>query len=192
MAYELTIDETRSLVERTDRFVADPLLGSANNLNSDYAKSGYDRGHMAPAADMAFDKRAMQESFYFSNMSPQHPSLNRGAWKELEDCVRDWAIRDSAVYVVSGNVVAKHPKTIGKKGVAVPSYIYKAVLSPYIASPQAIAFLFKNEAASGEPYEYAISVDSLERFVGIDLFPVLPDADESAIESRYSVGAWSW
>ena len=90
VAYELIRDELRGTVSRTDKFVVDPYVNGVSATNADYRRSGFDRGHMAPAADMTWSETAMKESFYFSNMCPQNPGLNRGAWKDLEESIRKW------------------------------------------------------------------------------------------------------
>lgn len=90
VAYELTRQETQGNAQRTDRFIADPQVKGVIATNADYTRSGYDKGHMAPAADMKWSVTAMKESFYFSNMCPQHPELNRRKWKDLEEKIRDW------------------------------------------------------------------------------------------------------
>ena len=74
----------------------------------------------------------MKESFYFSNMCPQHPQLNRRGWKNLEEKIRDWAIADSAVIVICGPIIERESKTIGKNKVAVPQQFFKVVLSPFV------------------------------------------------------------
>ena len=82
VAYELTSAETNSLYNRTNQFLVDPKISTGSANNSDYAGSGYDRGHLAPAGDMGWSAQSMIESFYYSNMSPQVPSFNRGIWKK--------------------------------------------------------------------------------------------------------------
>lgn len=81
VSYELTRQETKGKEKRSNRFIADPLAIGTIATNADYTRSGYDKGHMAPAADMKWSPKAMKESFYFSNMCPQHPQLNRRGWK---------------------------------------------------------------------------------------------------------------
>ena len=100
VSYELTREETKGKEKRNNRFIADPLVKGIIATNADYARSGYDKGHMAPAADMKWSPQAMKESFYFSNMCPQHPQLNRRGWKNLEEKIRDWAIADSAIIII--------------------------------------------------------------------------------------------
>ena len=92
-------------------------------------KSGYDRGHMAPAADMKWSKQAMEESFYMSNICPQNPNLNRGDWNDLEEKSRQWAKKYGAVYIACGPIYdTKRPKRIGNNKVAVPHAFYKVIL----------------------------------------------------------------
>ena len=94
--YELTIDEVLGSIKRKDQFRADPNIKTGSASLSDYKRSGYDRGHLAPAADMKWSSKAMSESFFMSNMSPQTPSFNRGIWKKLENLVRKWAVENKS------------------------------------------------------------------------------------------------
>ena len=94
--------------KRGDKFIADPKLPAETNLQADYTGQGFDRGHNFPAADAACDQVANDESFYFSNMTAQYPSLNRGDWKSLETLVRDYATKEDSLHVWCGSVgVAK-------------------------------------------------------------------------------------
>jgi len=97
-----------SPIARQDRFVPDPLLVDETDLTKDYTGSGFDRGHMAPAADnQCSGPDAMKECFYFSNMTPQYGSLNRGDWKTLEMRTRDLALSQDSVKVWTGSVGEK-------------------------------------------------------------------------------------
>ena len=105
---DLTAHEQQEEKERRgNRFIADPLVTGPIATNADYTRSGYDKGHMAPAADMKWSPEAMKESFYFSNMCPQHPQLNRRGWKNLEEKIRNWAIADSAIIIICGPIIVK-------------------------------------------------------------------------------------
>ena len=99
-AYCLTEEELVKNAKRSDDFRADPEITTGSATPADYKKSGYDRGHLSPAADFAFDQNAMSETFYMSNMSPQKGGLNRGIWKDLEAEVRLWAKNFGRIYVV--------------------------------------------------------------------------------------------
>ena len=85
MAWTLTARQAQGTAPRYDKFQADPKVRGAKAYPSDYTRSGYDRGHMAPAGDMKWSETAMQESFYMSNVCPQNRNLNRGDWKDLEE-----------------------------------------------------------------------------------------------------------
>lgn len=192
VAYELTKEETKKQFKRGNKFMVDPLITTGSADNADYARSGYDRGHMAPAADMSWSEITMKESFYYSNMSPQVPAFNRGIWKSLEELVRTWAIENEAIYVVTGPVLTKGLPTIGHDKVAVPAYYYKVILDYTEPGIKGIGFILPNEG-SGEPLQnFAVSIDSVESVTGIDFFPLLPDEQEKHIERTLSVNDWSW
>lgn len=190
VGYELTRDETDGPVERTDWFDEDPMVKGVKVRHADYTHSGFDRGHMAPAADMKWDKQAMVESFYMSNICPQVHALNAGLWNTLENRVRTWARRDSAIVVVCGPIVPREYMTIGENRVAVPEYFYKAIVSPYSTSPQGVAFIMPNEDIDEPLYKYAVTIDSVETVTGIDFFYNLPDSLENYIEQNINLKSW--
>ncbi|MEQ8906403.1 DNA/RNA non-specific endonuclease [Ekhidna sp.] len=188
VAYELTSDELVARFERTDNFREDPEVSTGSASLSDYKGSGYDRGHLAPAADMSFSSTAMTESFYLSNMSPQVPGFNRGVWKRLEEQVRSWAESKGSIYVVTGSIISSSDLEIGVNGVEIPSQYYKVLLDE--ESQQAIGFVLKNESSSGELLSFAVTVDEVELLTSLDFFSQLDDSLEEAIESAYSSDTW--
>lgn len=190
ISYELTRQETRGNEKRSNRFINDPLVKGIIATNADYARSGYDKGHMAPAADMKWSSTAMKESFYFSNMCPQHPQLNRRGWKNLEEKIRDWAIADSAIIIICGPIIEKHPQSIGKNKIPVPKQFFKVVLSPFVKPIRSIGFLFDNEQAVEPLSSYTVTVDSIEKITGIDFFAPLPDEIENKIEAEADFRQW--
>ena len=192
VAYELTADETNAVVERKDKFVPDPLLKSGSSSNDDYKKSGYDRGHLAAAADMCYSLKTMQESFYLSNMSPQVPGFNRGIWSRLEDQVRQWAIDEKAVYIVTGGILTNGLPTIGENKVAVPQYFYKVILDYTEPDIKAIGFIIPNKSSQEPLQHYAVTIDSVEKVTNIDFFYQLPDDQEKVIESKIDINKWYW
>jgi len=108
---------------RKDRFLPDPKLKKETDIDDDYVKSGFDRGHLSPAADSKCVPGAMEESFYFSNMAPQYPGLNRGQWKNLEEWTRHLAKEHDSVLVRAGCVgVASRMKRV-----AVPTHCWKSI-----------------------------------------------------------------
>ncbi|NLA24195.1 MAG: DNA/RNA non-specific endonuclease, partial [Bacteroidales bacterium] len=191
VAYELTSDMLIKNVNRTNNFRMDPRVSTLTANNADYRKSGYDRGHLVPAGDMSFDSIAMVESFYFSNISPQVPSFNRGIWKYLEDRVRKWAQEFEQIYVIVGPILKPDLPSIGKNEVSVPEEFYKAILVYNDSICKAIAFVIPNENELGENYEkYVCTVDSLENLINLDLFHYLDDFIEDIAESEIDYEFW--
>jgi endonuclease G len=192
IAYELTKEETNSLFERTDKFLVDPMVSTGTAQNSDYLKSGYDKGHLAPAADMGWSALTMKESFYFSNMSPQLPGFNRGVWKRLEELMRSWAIDNKAIYIVTGPLLSKGLPTIGSNGVSIPNYYYKVILDYTQPEIHAIGFVLPNASSSASLNTFAVSIDEVEKQTGIDFFPALPDDQETKLEKEVCQSCWQW
>lgn len=133
-AYTLTQEKLVKNASRADNFRPDPEISTGSASLADYKGSGYDRGHLAPAADFSYSEEAMSDSFYLSNMSPQNGSFNRGIWAKLEAAVRDWAGETLITYVVTGPVLEKPASEydfIGANEVSVPEFYYKALLFVY-------------------------------------------------------------
>lgn len=195
VAYELLRSELKAQVSRRDDFRPDEDLPLSEQAGlADYRRSSFDRGHMAPAADMRWSAESMSHSFYLTNICPQTPGLNQGDWKRLEDKIRDWAREDSAIVIVCGPLVASGDTTIGPHKVKVPSAYYKVVLSPYADPPRGIGFIFENiPGRQRRPLDsYAVTIDSVENRVRIDFFPELPDEIEQYIESQYDTQYWNF
>lgn len=127
--YQLTPDLINGSQTRTDDFRADPAVLTGSATLEDYKGSGYDRGHLCPAADMTLNKTSMSETFYLSNMSPQVPEFNRGKWSTLEDQVRTWALSFDGLDVATGPIFKDNIGTIGGDKVTVPGYYYKVLYS---------------------------------------------------------------
>lgn len=192
VAYEITRGEATSTeAERKDKFMPDPKVKGHSATNADYKGSGYDKGHMAPAADMKWSQTVMDQSFYFTNICPQAPGLNRGAWKNLEEDIRLWAIRDSALVVICGPLFTQEPvRYIPQTQVAIPDAYFKVVCSPYTPEPRGIAFIFPNAKASKHPREYVTTINSVEQITGMDFLSQLPDETENQIEETSNYTLW--
>ncbi|GAB3557993.1 DNA/RNA non-specific endonuclease [Spirosoma fluminis] len=186
VAYPLLPEEINGGTDREgSKFQPDPAVRTGSALPADYTRSGYDRGHLAPAGDFKFSRRMMQETFYMSNMSPQVPAFNRGVWKELEDQVRRWALRDNGLYVVTGPVLKPGLPTIGRTNeVSVPQKFYKVILYCNRPEIRMIGFLLNNEASERSLKQFVVPVDQIEQLTGIDFFPRLPDDLERKLESK--------
>lgn len=191
VAYVLTADEVfANESSRDENFREDPSIPTGSAVLADYKGSGYDRGHLCPAADQAWSAQAMDDSFYLSNMSPQTHSFNAGIWLELENAVRTFAAQNQEICVVTGPVLTDGPyKTIGSNNVSVPNSFYKVILDYYGPEKKAIGFIL-NQTDKGKLEKYAVSVDEIERITGIDFFPSLDDSEEEILEASFDVTLW--
>src|SRR6056297_1671284 len=194
VAYELTASEINGSYDRTDNFRRDPKVETGSASLIDYKGSGYDRGHLAPAADMSYSRTAMSQSFYLSNMTPQEAGFNRGIWRQLESQVRDWARNNGSLYVATGPVLSgNYKEEIGPNDVSVPTHYYKVILDYERQSEsKAIAFMLPNEKGDQSLKEYATTIDAVERRTGIDFFHELPDHVEKKLEGSVDVDEWTF
>lgn len=193
VAYHLTREELYGSFERKDDFRSDPSIITGSATLDDYRSSGYDRGHLIPAADLSFSEEAMSGSFYMSNMSPQEGQFNRGIWSKLEATVRNFADTEGAVYVVTGPVLTDGPyKTIGKNKVSVPNQYYKVILDYEEPELKAIGFVLPNEGSSKSLEKFATTVDEVEELTGLDFFHRLDDDEEALLEGSYDSSLWDF
>lgn len=162
---------------RTDFFFADARLPAAERAAlDDYRGKGYDRGHMAPAADMA-EQRSMAQSFSLANIVPQSPKNNQFAWASIEKATRQYVNRATGnVYVITGPVFAGQRSfgpPIGRGQVWVPSHLFKLVYDA--SSNRAWAHWLENtdEARVGAPISYS----ELVRRTGVEWLPGIRPAD---------------
>jgi endonuclease G len=186
-----------STEKRKDNFRPDPSIKSGTAQLADYKGSIYDRGHLAPVSDLLWSKAAMNESSLLSNISPHLASFHQaaGIWYKLEDLVKIWAMEYDTLYVVAGPVL-KQPirESIGASKVSVAEYFYKVILNYTSDRIEGIGFIMPHETVkSGNPvWHYAVSIDSVQTFTGINFFHRLPEAQQQYIESRLCESCWIW
>ena len=217
-----TFDTTTSAdnVKRTDAWSVDPKLPAEMQVQeSDHKNDGFDKGHLCASEDRVYLKEANEQTFYYSNMSPQLNDFNGGFWGKLEARVQTWG-RSTAdgvydkVYVTKGGTLNKLLKNFKDTtvnggtpttdangftihGLACPEYYYMAVLSQKDDVFHAIAFLVPHKEgmtrnpSSDELKEYVVSVDKLEEETGIDFFCNLPDVLENEVEAAYNLNDWA-
>lgn len=142
--------------------------------NWEYRGSGYSRGHMAPAMDMRWDKTAMTQCFYMTNMCPQDTKLNNDHWRVLEEKVHRWAKRDKRIMVYTGPIMGKNPRMIGKnqQNIAVPDAFFKVLYAP--DQGRSIAFIYENKPCPGNISKYAVTVAEVERRTGLIFSSAIP------------------
>lgn len=193
VAYELTAQEVAGDLGRYDKFLPDPMVKGDPVISKDYSNSGYDRGHMCPAADMKWSEQAMKESFYMTNICPQNHNNNAGDWKDLEELVRDLAVRYGNIYICCGPVVTDETTTIGQqRKIVVPQAFFKVLLrQKKDGTWTAIGFVMPNQAGNRPLMTYMLSVDEAEAMTGIDFYPALPDDIEDKIEADFVIADWT-
>lgn len=190
VAWELLGTETNGDEPRSNNFWQDEKVKGCPSTY-DYSYSGYDRGHLCPAADQKWSKQAMIDCFSLANIAPQDHALNSGAWQTLEKKERLWAQRDSAIVIIAGPIYEKSDtKRIGDAGVRVPSSFFKVIIAPYLDEPRGIGFIYPNMSSPGNMKNYSMSIDEVETITGIDFFYNLPDDVEERIESSASFKEW--
>ena len=188
VAWSITSEELIERESRTNNFQPDPELPVHEAVTTDdYKNSGYDRGHMCPAADNKYHWRAMDESFYMTNICPQNHNLNAGVWSTLEQQCRRWAHGDTVVHIVCGPILYDGAKSryIGTKHlVRVPDAFFKVVLVGYEqGTPQGIGFIFENKAGKKAISHYVCTINEVENITGFDFFPLMEDVVEERVES---------
>src|SRR3989338_2579797 len=200
-AYHVSSTTLKGTVKRGDDFRADPELKPWQRAEpADYRKSGYDQGHMAPAAAMKRSKSAMSESFLLSNMAPQvGVGFNRGVWRILEDRVRDWAVARGDGYVFIGPVFkdvdgVMQFKLIGKSRVAVQTHCFMILVTKDRQGKlEAIAFMLPNAKGKEDDLAgYTVSIHEIERLTGLDFLDQLPDDQENELEAKRAEELWQY
>ncbi len=190
VAYEINRERlNENWAARPNTFRPDPNVRTESATPRDYTSSGLDKGHLCPAADMAFNEKAIDETFYMSNISPQEPGFNSGIWRELEELTRDWARKFNRLYVVTGPVLTQtNYQQIGFSKVSVPNGFYKVLLAP--SERKAIAFILPNALGDSPVMEYACSIDKVEKVTGLDFFPKMLKGLDEELEASLDVDAW--
>lgn len=159
--------------------------------NYDYRGAGWSRGHMAPAGDFKWDDGAMWDTFYYTNCCPQDEKLNNGSWNVLENKVRSWARQFGSIYIVTGPIVGQNQGgKIGKHQVVVPDAFFKAVLTYSNDKYHGIAFVMFNNSTTQRLPESYLSINEVEKILGLDLFPALDDSVEEIVEEDVDLEFW--
>jgi endonuclease G len=207
-----TFDSWTSLdnVGRTEAWAVDPLLPDDMQTNeADHRSDGFDKGHLVASEDRVYSTEANEQTFYYSNMSPQLNNFNGGFWASLERQVQTWGRSGiyQTLYVVKGGTLdelnanfqgdgaSTDDKGFTKHGLACPKYYFMAILGEKIDGYKAIAFFVEHKAYA-RPYPkvdtYTISIRDLEKKTKLDFFCNLPNDIETTVESTYNLNDWEW
>lgn len=154
--------------KRKNDFRKDPYVKHNPVVPTDYKNTVYDKGHLSSAGDFIYSKKAISESFYMSNMSPQLPGFNRGIWKKLETKVRAWAIKFKYVEVITGGILSGVNETIN--GITIPKRFYKVIYDK--TNNKSIGFIIENKKSYKDLKEFVFSVNEVEEITGIDFFGI--------------------
>ncbi len=197
VAYPLCNYYTKKNVSRSNAWAYDPQLPESQQplLEKGYA-GYYDRGHQIPSADRLVTLLANQQTFYYTNMTPQVGRLNQTVWANLEEKIRNWSSNVDTLYVVTGAMPSTPGSTSMKYTrdnlgvqVAVPAYYFKALarIDRQTGIAYTIAFKFDNVAWNGDENGYmqnAISVKELENLTGFKFFPTIADEYKQSFDSN--------
>lgn len=179
VSYVLAPEKAVGCEKRVNAFAPDRFLPVDKRAEmKDYAKSGYDIGHIANSADMSWDLTVARESFILSNMAPQDPRFNRGIWKKLEDQTRAWAVeRNHKILITAGPIYNREQdKMIGANYVTVPNGFYKILID--LETNDVLIFLFKHEAAKGSLNQHITSLAQVQKESKL-VFPMPKQANYS-------------
>lgn len=159
------IEPSTSKVSRAKMsFKPDPAV-ERSVMESDYAKSGFDLGHMCPAADMSSDVESLLATFLTSNVAPQVPALNRGDWKELEAALHKEASASPVICICGPIWLTGRADLIGTAGVAVPDAFFKIAYGG--TASVARAWVMPNKPGNRKPADYEVPVSAVERATGL-------------------------
>lgn len=189
-AHVLRGSDTKGGDYKRPYFEIDGMVKTGAASWRNYKNSGYDKGHLVPAADRKSSRAAHDETFLTSNISPQNHDFNAGVWNKLEQKVRYYAQRYDELYVITGPVLKKGLPSIGTEHVSVPQQYYKIIYRDDANEPKLLAFLMDNKPSNASIYNFVTSVDAIESLTGIDFFYQLPDAIEEKIEASSSRKGW--
>ncbi|MBO4557948.1 MAG: DNA/RNA non-specific endonuclease [Bacteroidales bacterium] len=183
----LTGDATRS----GNSYHEDGAVPKPRAAAMDYHRSGWTRGHMCPAADNKWNKRAMFDSFAFTNICPQTERLNSGVWNEIEMDCREWARKYGEVFIICGPVPDRRLKTIGPNHVVVPEAFFKVVVCLKGGKKKGIGFICYNDEKLRQSEKQCVaSIEDIEDLTGINFFPNLNPREQKKIEQHARLRDW--
>ena len=192
VAYYLMSENNRQHHFERPYFLQDPLVDTESAHWKNYKDTGYDKGHLVPAADMKFSKEAYNETFYTSNVAPQNKEFNSGIWNRLEQKARYWAEKHTAIFIVTGSILHDNLITIGEEKVSVPDYFFKILVRIQNDGLVMIPFLVPNKKSDAPLYNFATTINEIEAITGIDFNQKISEKIEEKIQKEMSYKEWSF
>lgn len=191
VAYELKRSHLSKNHYKRPYFISDASVKTKSADWRNYKKSGFDKGHLCPAADRKFSKQAHDNTFLTSNISPQNHEFNSGIWNRLEQKTRYWANKYDGVIVFTGGILTNNTQKIGYEQVTVPNYFYKIIFDYNGKETKVIAFLIPHQETNKPLYKYVVSVDEIETLTGIDFFKDYHHKHKAQLEASTNYRNWS-
>lgn len=199
VAYYLNKEKVKTAtLKRLSRFSPDTEV-DPKITHDTYTHAGdYDRGHMAPAEDMAWSEASRRDCFKMSNITPQLEDLNQKLWRDLETSIRNRAFADGEIYTATGPILRDGLKKLVKNeksgpvttDVSVPEKFFKVLYQGRNGRPRAIGFVIPQDWKSKDFCSYAVSIDQIEADTGLDFFPRLADSVERKVEASTDCASW--
>lgn len=205
VAHILSREIVHGNVSRTNDFREDSLIITGSAQEADYFTKekletgkyeydgyGYDRGHLAPSADFRWSEKALSESYYYSNMTPQLPEFNREIWADLESFLRAYIYNNpnKDLYIITAPVLTddlpKQSRSVNN--MSIPELHYKIAVD--FEDEKGIAFLIPQNHDDYPIETYVVSIDSIEALTGINFYPNLTQEQESRIEANSDISLW--
>jgi endonuclease G, mitochondrial len=175
------------------KFAPDPALAKDQTaVNSDYTRSGYDRGHLARQANMkGRSKKCELEACYFTNVSPQKQDFNRVVWNNIEKTADNLTRHYGKSWIITGPYFDDDIILLNER-VEIPDGFYKILVIEKENGLYPVAFVLDMNAKSINPEDYLVSVDSVEVLTGLDFFHELDDDLEEKLESGRKPLPYGW
>jgi len=185
----VSMEDISGPAKRKDDFRPDPAIPRQYQSRlEDYVGTGYDRGHLSPGAMNTLNEQVMSESFFLSNMVPQHPNHNRGIWRIMELKVRDWVRAGKDIYVITGTAYAEGATVVGPNQVGVPTHMWKVIVDRKGA--KGIGFFLPNAPIPvADLPKYVVSIRQIEQYTGINFHPQLPPQLDR-VETEVNPALW--
>ena len=197
-------ETTNGNASRSNDFREDPLVTTGTAIEKDYFLKekkedgkyeydgfGYDRGHLAPSADFKWSEKALSESYFYSNMTPQLGDFNRLKWAELENWMREYVAKNNtSLIIVTAPILTDDLPKIerGINKISIPNHFVKVALD--VKNQKGIGFVLPHEKIQNPLESYAVSIDSVEQLLGYDLFSKLDDKLENTVEAQVDYQDW--
>ena len=190
VAWHLTSEHTNGPYTRLNVYIEDISVPLPRATEDDYRGAPWTHGHMCPAGDNKWDKKAMRESNLLTNICPQSAGLNSGLWNKIEQDCRNWAKHFGDLYIVCGPVLLNQEhETIGDNKVVVPEAFFKVILCLQ-GKPKAIGYIVRNNEGKKKRDSFINTIDDVERITGYDFFPSLLDSIEEKVEAYANLDDW--